>query len=467
MSNNKGKNKKTKTSENLDFKKIAILVVVLLAVIIVVLVIRRNIILGNKEKQEESRGYYASFKDNKWGVIDSTGATIIDPSYQELIVIPNEKKDVFLCTYNVNYETGEYETKAINSQNQEILTEYEKVEPIANSTLYEENVLKIKKDNKYGIIDLDGKELVPPTYNEISVFGQSSSDGYIVKNEEGKYGLIDSTNNQILEMKYDLIDLVHGNDLYVVTEGENKKVIKKSGEEVVSGNFETITSIADGIIFQKDGKQGYMTLEGETKIEPKYEMLKEAGNNLLIAKQNGFCGIITKDTQEEKLPFENNAITYIKEAESYVIEDKDYNSRILNKDFEEKISGIFLDVNPEKQYIKMQIDGEIKYYNFAFEEEPESKIFTSNTLFKTKQGDKYGFVDKKGKVVVDCQYEEVTEQNKEGYAGIKKDGKWGSVDKEGDIVIEPTYDLDDYLLIDFIGRWHKGIDLNMNYYSQE
>ena len=29
------------------------------------------------------------------------------------------------------------------------------------------------------------------------------------------------------------------------------------------------------------------------------------------------------------------------------------------------------------------------------------------------------------------------------------------------------YNFDNYLLIDFVGRWHKGIDLNMNYYSQE
>ena len=115
----------------------------------------------------------------------------------------------------------------------------------------------------------------------------------------------------------------------------------------------------------------------------------------------------------------------------------------------------------------MKMEDETKYYNFNFEEVPETEIFTSNTLFRSKQGDKYGFVDKKGNVVVDYQYEEVTEQNKDGYAGVKKDGKWGSIDSKGDIVIEPTYNLDEYLLIDFVGRWHKGIDLNMNYYSQE
>ena len=48
----------------------------------------------------------------------------------------------------------------------------------------------------------------------------------------------------------------------------------------------------------------------------------------------------------------------------------------------------------------------------------------------------------------------------------QKDGKWGSINNKGEVVIEPTYNLDDYLSIDFIGRWHLGKDINMNYYNQ-
>ena len=85
---------------------------------------------------------------------------------------------------------------------------------------------------------------------------------------------------------------------------------------------------------------------------------------------------------------------------------------------------------------------------------------------RKKKNGKYGFVDKQGNVVVDYQYDDATEQNDYGFAGIKKDGKWGSIDSKGTIVQEPTYDLDSYLLVNFIGRWHLGEDLNMNYYNQ-
>ena len=87
-------------------------------------------------------------------------------------------------------------------------------------------------------------------------------------------------------------------------------------------------------------------------------------------------------------------------------------------------------------------------------------------MFLSKKDGKYGFLDKSGKVIVDYIYDDATEQNKYGYAAVKKDGKWGSIDNKGTLIQEPTYNLDDYLKIDFIGRWHYGKDVNMNYYNQ-
>ena len=73
---------------------------------------------------------------------------------------------------------------------------------------------------------------------------------------------------------------------------------------------------------------------------------------------------------------------------------------------------------------------------------------------------------KHGKVIVDYIYDDAMEQNDYGFSAVKKDGKWGSIDGKGNVVQEPIYNLDDYLLIDFIGRWHFGMDINMNYYNQ-
>ena len=53
-----------------------------------------------------------------------------------------------------------------------------------------------------------------------------------------------------------------------------------------------------------------------------------------------------------------------------------------------------------------------------------------------------------------------------GYFPVYTGEKWGVIDSNGKIIQEPIYDLEDYLIIDFIGRWHLGKDIYMNYYNQ-
>ena len=86
---------------------------------------------------------------------------------------------------------------------------------------------------------------------------------------------------------------------------------------------------------------------------------------------------------------------------------------------------------------------------------------------KTYLNDKYGYVDKNGKVVVDYQYDDATEQNEYGYAAVQKDGKWGAINEKGEEIVAPQYDFSNNLGIDFIGEWHLGsIDSNATYYTK-
>ena len=63
--------------------------------------------------------------------------------------------------------------------------------------------------------------------------------------------------------------------------------------------------------------------------------------------------------------------------------------------------------------------------------------------------------------------DDATEQNEYGFAAVKQNGLWGSIDKDGKIIINPEYNLDNYLKINFIGKWHLGEDININYYCEE
>ena len=246
-------------------------------------------------------------------------------------------------------------------------------------------------------------------------------------------------------------------------------LIKKDMTEILNNGYDEITAILkntdNGIIYKKQGKYGIMKTSGESRIEPIYEELKEAKSGIFIAKKDGKYGLIDIDNNI-KIEFKYTSISYNDKADLYITQDSDFNNEVIDNTYNVKQTGIVIDVNDEKGYIELRQNGEYKYYNFKFEEKSITDIFNSNTLFLSKKDGKYGFVDKDGKVVVDYNYDDATQQNSYGYAGIKKDGKWGAVDRKGNIVQEPTYNLDDYLKIDFIGRWHLGKDLNMNYYNQ-
>ena len=103
----------------------------------------------------------------------------------------------------------------------------------------------------------------------------------------------------------------------------------------------------------------------------------------------------------------------------------------------------------------------------AGEEKEIKDVLSANTLYLSKQNGKYGFVDKNGVVIVDYIYDDATEQNEYGYAGVKKDGRWGAIDSTGKVIVNPTYTLSQNTVVSFIARWHLAPDLNANYYTDE
>lgn len=498
--------KRYETEGKLNYRKV-FAVIIAIAVVIMFIFIIRNVLKERKEIKKEYE-YFALYAQNKWGVINQDGEEVIQPSYQEMIVIPDKTKEVFICTYNVNEENGTYQTKAVNSNNEEILTGYDQIEALDNmdkngNVWYEENVLRVKKNGKYGLIDLLGKEILPVEYDEITVLdgtensilikkadkiglvndtgsiiiecnykeikklGDTYKDGYITIDEQGKYGVISATKKQILDNKYDEISQVALKEYYQVKEDEKVKLINSKGETVIENGFDQIKSVTtNGIIFEKNNLFGEMNTSGEMVLEAGYQDLKEANNGIYIAKQNDKYGIID-NVGNIQIPFEYQIITYNEKAKLFLADDSEYKTSIIDNQYNIKATGILSEINTDEEYIRMRVDDDYKYYNLKGEEISNIEALKNNTIFLSKKDGKYGFVDKKGKAITEYIYDDATEQNQYGYAAVKKDGLWGSIDKEGKESIEPKYNLENNLKIDFIGKWHLGEDLNMNYYCDK
>ena len=500
--------KRYNEDRKLNVKKVIAVIIAFL--VIIMFVIGTKELVKNKPKTNEKAfplAYFPIYEQEKWGVMDTKGNIVISPSYEEMIIIPDNTKPVFLCMTDVDYSANTYSTKAINEKNEPIFTDYEKVEALYNNDennnlWYESNVLKVQKNGKYGLINFDGKDLTECTYDSIEVIPGTKSayvttlngkkgvidnigkviienkyseitsltnkfeNGFIVKNEQGKFGVINYDKTEATAIKYDDIKHVYGNSMYVVKEGTIWRIVNAKGENFLDNSFEDVKEIdKDNVVIKRNGKYGVINLKAEEKIPVIYDELSYAFSNYYIAKKDNTYGIIT-ETNETVLDFNYTYITYLSNAGIIQAETNNSESELLDKELNVKASGIIAEINQEKNYIRIRKNDKYIYYNFKLEEKENTEILATNTIFLSKKNGKYGYVNEKGEIVVDHMYEDATEQNKYGYVAVKLNGKWGSIDSKGKVVQLCKYSLENSMLVDFIAEWHLASDVNANYYTK-
>lgn len=496
--------------KKLNMKKVFAVIIALAVIAMVVVGISKLLSggIGTEEKTVANQ-YFAVYTNEKWGVINSKGDTIIKPEYDEAIIIPDSKKDVFLCTYDVNYIEGSYKSKVINEKGKEIITGYDTIQALENydennNLWYETDALLVSKSGKYGLVDFKGKELlkceydsiqalkgvknsiliqkdgkyglvdhigatiIETEYKEIQSISDEYANGYIVTNSNNQKGVIGRDKAIAVEVKYQDVQAIYGNGNYVVKEDGKWEIVNSEGTTYLKGKFDKVKSIdGENVVVISNNKYGVMTLTGETKIDTKYQDITYAFDDNYIFKENNQYGIINL-AGEKKIKASYDSLIY--RAESGIFEGDKANladTEFIGSDLTVKLKGILSEINTELGYMKVRVESEYKYYNFKFEEKDSKELLKGNTLFLDKKDEKYGYVNKDGVVIVDYIYDDAREQNEFGYASVKKDGMWGCVDSRGKQVIAPSYTLENASLIEFINKWHRGEDLNLNYYTDK
>ena len=430
----------------LNLKKVFGTIITVIVFIMVVITINKILSKEAEKIQTEKLTFISAYQNGKWGVINNKGELVVDTTYDEMITIPNPEKPIFVCTYNVNDETGEYKTKVINNKGEELFKDYDKVEIIENfdskqNIWYEKNLLRVIKNGKYGLIDLDGKKIidctydnittlkgveenlvvkkdnlvgvinnigqtiVPVEYSDIKTLKEGYKNEYIIVDENGKSGIISTSGTVIVEPTYSEIKYINSNELYAVKIDDKWNLINKKGE-ILNNSYDDYSYVkGDYVIVQKDGKYGIITTAGDVKIPATYEDLQYAFSVYYIAKSDSKYGIINTDNIVQ-IPIEYSSMTYWEEKDIIIADKTETETVLFDSNLAEKLKGIFVF---EKDYIKARIDGQDKYYTYKFEEKQTTNILAQNTLFVTKQDGKYGFADSQGNLVVKCIYDEAKE----------------------------------------------------------
>ena len=255
-----------------------------------------------------SKGYIVTNTNNLKGIIDANSKIIFECKYE----------DIAHFTGNDRYYVKENGTwKVIDNQGNTVI-ENPSVVNIENDYLI------VNNNGQYGILDITGKTIIEPSYQLI----EPSFTGIFIAKKDDKFGLIDVSNNSIIDFKYtamsyrkeasfieadkenlmtDIIDTtgkVALSDVIIselnkdvgyirVRIGDDYKYYNLKFEEK---NLHELVPTKTLYLVKKDGKYGYENKEGKLVVDAIYDDATEQNiYGYCAIKQNGLWGSLKAD----------------------------------------------------------------------------------------------------------------------------------------------------------------------------
>ena len=349
----------------------------------------------------------------RYGYIDVNGNKVTKVEYNEMERITDIQEDAI---YLIASKNGQY--GVLKNENEILKNEYQSI-----TYDQENNVLVVEKSKKFGVSTLSGNIIISIKYSQINITGK-----YLyAEQKNAQTEVYDNEGKQInIDPNTSILSIEDGKYNIVITSSKNKtlySVTDKDGKTIINNDYTYIKYLFDKyfMVCGKDGKLGVLDDEGKEVASLKYDSIQEIGSTNLV---------------QASILSSNITYLYSNQMEN-ICEMK--NATIKQID----------------EFIEIYNNDEIKYFNKQGKEVSNKEVYGDNKLFSKAENGKWGFVDSSDNVKVEFKYDEVTEFNKYGYAGIKQNGKWGVIDIEGNIVVEPKYEFKDNERPDFLGEYYK------------
>ncbi|HUS00565.1 MAG TPA: WG repeat-containing protein [Chitinophagaceae bacterium] len=264
----------------------------------------------------------------------------------------------------------------------------------------------IKFNNKWGFINREGKEIIPPRFDSVGKYLQSFSSGNIEVMLNGKWGIINEQGKEVVPVKYQDVRNEYTNRFPV--KQNNKWGFMENGKETIPIKYEKVQYFERGIApVLLNKKWGAVDSTGKTVIPFKYDDLffvyqvREPLNWLRAKYKSKWGYVATNGT--ETIPFKYDAI-------------KDYR----------------INYSTEKPMDTTKLE--------------EMGSFMFNDLEMVQLGGKWGAIDVKGNEIIPIKYDDIlNEWNSETFIigfqwfRVKLNNKWGLIDAAGNELIAARY----------------------------
>ncbi|HVD97233.1 MAG TPA: WG repeat-containing protein [Cytophagaceae bacterium] len=337
-------------------------------------------------------------KAGKWGVIDYTNKFLLKPEFDN---ISAGRGNYYAITQGDKSYFYDFNFKKISEEGfEKILTE---------DTVY---AVRIKKDGKYGYYNVPARSYVT---TERFDNAEPYVKGYAVVTNGNKMGLLDVNGKLILPCQYDAIvqDGFQNKIIFRTVQNGKEGIADANGKIILPNEYDRINpALPNYLKVKKNGKYAILRTTGAAVTDFNYDFISssfdfpDAPEWPAMASQKGKFGLINEKGEEvfpikaKEMGYLGNGLYAAKEGKSLML------------------------VNTQGKTTEIPYE-EVKSFG--------------DGMAPVKTGNKWGYITPAGEEKIKPQYEEA-EKFANKLAAVKMKGKWGVTNRMGKLVVPIEYD---------------------------
>ncbi|MEM9847235.1 MAG: WG repeat-containing protein [Bacteroidota bacterium] len=303
--------------------------------------------------------------------------------------------------------------------------------------IYAQQLLPIKKNQRWGLINEQGRIQLNPKYHAISKFDRY---GYANIQKDGQIGLLSQNGREVIPPKYDDVKVI-GKNYFAVLEKNIWRLLNKQKKAILTDFEDAEVWSNQGITFLRDDKWGFIDFSGKMLVQPLYDAI-EPQNHFIITQQDTQFGLHLKSGRRVLTPTATDlqavgeqVFLYKKEGLWGAIDHT--GQSLFSPEYQQYklIEPTSIQLKQGANTLLYSLDSEqlIKGYFY------EQFLPFSKELLLVQQRQKFGLIDRMGNIVISPRFDEIRPFN-ESYLRVQKDGLWGIVNIKGTEVLPLFFD---------------------------
>lgn len=325
-------------------------------------------------------GYAPVAVGNKWGIINKAGKFVVEPIYDYVgafgfekvaAVIKDNKIGIVDTTGRLIAPFNYYWSRPFATY-----PDYPFFIRGLISVVDADDLEKIY-EGKTGCLNIKGELVIPAIYDYIGYFDE---EGIASASKDGKVVLIDTLGNIVLQLKgveYGSLYFVNGYSVFHRKEG-GTGVVKRTGEIILEPKYNGVNSFSEGYAAvqisgdEKGVKSGYIDTTGKFVFNRTFGFIRDFREGLAGVEINGKWGFI--DTTGKT----------VIQPKYFDVQDFTAGLAIVGIKIGKQVKYGFIDKTGK--FVLKPIYNEARPFEFG--------------LAAVKIGNKFGFIDQTGKVVI-------------------------------------------------------------------